>query len=178
MEPGKQLYERLLEPVRDRMIAIVTRIMRDQDDAMDVFQEILAVIWKKLRTIDRHPNPQAYILRICVTRSYDALRKRARRRRQARLESQMAEFKRREHVEDSATILSFCEAIALLPPKQGKAVLLRLIEGEDFASIGSILGCSSATARSHLSKGRAQLRAFLQDAGIGPKGAQNESRKK
>lgn len=172
MERGKQLYERLIEPVEARMIAIVTRILRDHDDAMDVFQEILAVIWKRLGTIDRHPNPQAYILRICVTRSYDALRKKARLRRQARLEKDMAEFKRRPHVEDSATLLSICEAIALLPPKQGKAVLLRLIEGEDFATIGSILGCSSATARSHLSKGRAQLRTFLQNAGIGPKGVQ------
>ena len=168
MEPGKQLYERLIEPVQDRMIAIVTRIMRDQDDAMDVFQEILAVIWKKLRTIDRHPNPQAYILRICVTRSYDALRKKARRRSQVRLEKDIEELKRRSHASDSTTLLSICEAIALLPPKQGKAVLLRLIEGEDFAAIGSILGCSSATARSHLSKGKAQLRTVLQNEGIAP----------
>jgi len=168
VERGKQLYERLIEPVQDRMIAIVTRIMRDQDDAMDVFQEILAVIWKKLRTIDRHPNPQAYILRICVTRSYDALRKKARRRSQVRLEKDIEELKRRSHVNDSTTLITICEAIALLPPKQGKAVLLRLIEGEDFAAIGSILGCSSATARSHLSKGKAQLRTVLQNAGIAP----------
>ena len=175
MEPGKQLYERLIEPVQDRMIAIVTRIMRDQDDAMDVFQEILAVIWKKLRTIDHHPNPQAYILRICVTRSYDALRKKARRRMQVRLEQDIEKFKRRSRTEDFTTLLTIREAIALLPPKQGKAVLLRLIEGEDFASIGSVLGCSPVTARSHFSKGKAQLRIVLENMGIGSKGGCNES---
>ena len=70
------------------MILTVARIVRDPEDAADVFQEVLAVIWNKLERIDRHPNPHAYILRICVTRSYDALRKKARRRRrEIRLDS-------------------------------------------------------------------------------------------
>jgi len=168
VERSKQLYEKLIEPVQDRMIAIVTRILRDQDDAMDVFQEILAVIWKKLKTIDNHPNPQAYILRICVTRSYDALRKKARRRRQMRLEKDIETYKRQSHADDVSTRLTIREAITLLPPKQGKAILLRLIEGEDFATIGTILGCSSATARSHLSKGKEKLRTVLLKAGIAP----------
>ena len=168
MERGTELYEKLIEPVQDRMIAVVTRIIRDHDDAMDVFQEVLAVIWRKLKVIDRHPSPQAYIMRICVTRSYDALRKKARRRMQVRLDKDIEKSKRRSRMEDSTTLLTIREAIGLLPPKQGKTVLLRLIEGEDFASIASVLGCSSATARSHFSKGKAQLRTVLADAGIGP----------
>ena len=56
------MYQRLIEPIEERMIAIVTRIMQDHHDAMDVFQEVLAVVWKKLKAIDRHPNAQAYIL--------------------------------------------------------------------------------------------------------------------
>jgi DNA-directed RNA polymerase specialized sigma24 family protein len=43
VERGTELYEKLIEPVQDRMIAVVTRIIRDHNDAMDVFQEILAV---------------------------------------------------------------------------------------------------------------------------------------
>ena len=169
MERGTELYEKLIEPVHDRMIAVVTRIMRDHDDAMDVFQEVLAVIWRKLKVIDRHRNPEAYIMRICVTRSYDALRKKARRRMQVRLEEDIEKSKRRSRTEDSTTLLTIREAIALLPPKQGKTVLLRLIEGEDFASIAGVLGCSPATARSHFSKGKAQLRTVLENAGIRPR---------
>lgn len=90
METNNDMYERLIDPIEERMIAVVTRIMQDHHDAMDVFQEVLAVVWKKLKTIDRHANPHAYILRICVTRSYDALRKKARYRREARLQQEMA----------------------------------------------------------------------------------------
>ena len=88
MEKSDELYERLIRPIEQRMISIVARVVRDPEDAADVFQEVLALIWAKLDRIDRHPNPHAYIIRICITRSYDALRKRARRRRrEVRLES-------------------------------------------------------------------------------------------
>ena len=43
MEPNHEMYERLIEPIEERMIAIVTRIMQDHHDAMDVFQEVLVV---------------------------------------------------------------------------------------------------------------------------------------
>ena len=167
MEPNHEIYQRLIEPIEERMIAIVTRVMQDHHDAMDVFQEVLAVVWKKLKTIDRHPNAQAYILRICVTRSYDALRKKVRYRQKERLRQEM-QRQRQNSADTSELALSIRQAIALLPPKQAKTVFLRLIEGEDFTAIGSILACSSATARSHFSKGRARLQQILRDAGVGP----------
>ena len=57
------LYKKLISPIEKRMIGIVARIMRDPEDAADVFQEVLALIWSKLERIDRHPNPHAYIIR-------------------------------------------------------------------------------------------------------------------
>ena len=168
MEPAHEIYEKLIEPVEDRMIAIITRIIQDHHDSMDVFQEVLAVIWKKLNRIDRHPNPHAYILRICVTRSYDAIRKKARRRREVRLEKHIEDLRQRADESEKEISFAIRDAITLLPPKQGKAVLLRLIEGEDFASISNILGCSPVTDRSHFSKGKTQLRTILLDWGISP----------
>lgn len=167
VKSANEIYQRLIQPVEDRMIAIITRIMRDHHDAKDVLQEVLAVIWKNLKKIDRHPNPHAYILRICVTRSYDALRKKASRRREVRLDAHIEQLKQQP---DASPERSFAirEAIALLPPKQAKAVFLRLIEGEDYAAMGAIMDCSAVTARSHLSKGRAKLRVLLTDWGLAP----------
>ena len=127
MDNAEHIYQRLIEPIEDKMIAIVSRIMRDPDDAADVFQEVLAVIWRKLPKINRHPNPHAYIIRICVSRSYDALRKRI-RRREVRLDTDKAAA-----IPAKTNCPStFCEtaasircAITLLPPNQGHAVLLR-----------------------------------------------------
>lgn len=170
MKPHHQMYQRLIESIEDRMIAIVSRIIQDPHDSKDVFQEILATIWKKLKTIDRHPNPQAYILRICVSRCYDALRRKAVRRREVRLDREIQLMQEASSIEQAELSASIREAIALLPANQAKAVFLRLVEGENYAAIAGVLGCSAATARSHCCKGKANLRTILTDLGLSPEG--------
>ncbi len=167
MEPAEQIYRQLIEPIEGRMIRIVSRIVRDPDDSCDVFQEVIAVIWAKLARIDRHPKPHAYMLRICVSRAYDFLRKRARRRRferpmetaapPARMD---ANSERLERDDQSAALR---RALASLPSSQAQAVLLRAMDGATYEAIGDILGCSAATARSHFSKGRARLGHLIQE---------------
>ena len=165
MEASDKLYDRLIRPIEHQMIRIVGRITRNTEEAEDVFQEILAVIWARLDKIDKHPNPHAYILRICVTRSYDALRKRTRRRRfEVFLENIKAKFlltHTSDFTKDYDRRSAIRKAIAMLPPNQGQTVLLRLIDETPYQKIGSILGCSEATARSHFSKGKARLRKLL-----------------
>jgi RNA polymerase sigma factor (sigma-70 family) len=170
MGKNDELYERLISPIEKRMIGIVARIVRDPEDAADVFQEVLALIWAKLERIDRHPNPHAYIIRICITRSYDALRKRARRRRrEIRLESIRAKMwpaRSLGYIKEGDRVTAIREAIAMLPPNQGQAVLLRLMEDSPYHTIAGVLGCSEATARSHFSKGKARLAKLLEELGI------------
>ena len=170
MGKSDELYERLISPIQKRMIDIVARIVRDPEDAADVFQEVLALIWAKLERIDRHPNPHAYIIRICITRSYDALRNRARRRRrEIRLENIQAKMwpaRSLGYIKEGDRVTAIREAIAMLPPNQGQAVLLRLMEDSPYHTIAGILGCSEATARSHFSKGKARLVKLLGELGI------------
>ena len=165
MEASDKLYDKLIRPIEHHMVGIVGRIVRDLDEAEDVFQEILAVIWARLDKIDKHPNPHAYILRICVTRAYDALRKRARRRWfEIFLENIKTKFvpvNQTDFTEDFDRRSAVRKAIVMLPPKQGQAVLLRLIDETPYHKIGSILGCSEVTARSHFSKGKARLQEIL-----------------
>lgn len=163
-------YERLIRPIEKQMIRTVARIIRDPEDSEDVFQEVLVVIWAKLDRIERHPNPHAYIMRICVTRSYDALRKRARlKRRETRLDILKAillPFRPRDIVKDQDRASTVRTAISMLPPNQGHVVLLRAIDGSSYDVIANILGCSEATARSHFSKGKARLAKILIKLGI------------
>lgn len=164
------LYERLLRPIENQMISTVARIVRDPEDTADVFQEVLALIWHKLDRIDRHPNPHAYILRICITRSYDAVRKRARRRRrEIRLDSIKAMFlptRSQDPLEEKERAAAVRGAISMLPANQGQTVLLRAMEDTPYNVIANVLGCSEATARSHFSKGKARLAKILPEFGI------------
>ena len=74
MTNGEQYYKRLIEPIEQQMISVIARIVPNSDEAMDVLHNALATIWSKLDKIDKLTNPHAYILRICVTHAYDALK--------------------------------------------------------------------------------------------------------
>lgn len=166
LDTAQNLYMELISPIERRMMNTVARIVRDRDDTADVFQEVLAVVWRKLEHIHRHPNPHAYIMRVCVTKSYDALRKRARRRKRE-VSIEISPEPRTVYSVDRHEIgAAIRSAISVLPPKQGKAILLRLVDGSSYELIGEVLGCSSTGARSHVSKGKARLRLLLTKAGF------------
>lgn len=169
MDKAEEVYERIISPIESRMTGIISRVVGDPDDAADVLQETLAVVWRKLERLDRHPDPQSYILRICLSRSYDALRKRARRRRERPLEGSIEASQSAgggDAVVEREALSAIHEAIGALPPKQGQAVLLRAVDGSTYSVIAKIMGCSEVTARSHFSKGRARLREVLSELGL------------
>ena len=75
-------FERVVAPLQERMTRCIWRVVRHGEDTEDVLQESLVKILAKMREVERHPNPQAFILRICLHSALDHLR-RGRSRRQA-----------------------------------------------------------------------------------------------
>ncbi len=175
METADQLYVDLIDPVKGRMKSVVAGIVSDPDDAADAFQNALIYIWKHLRRIHRHPNPHGYIIRVCISSAYDVLRRSARRRERevtvpevVEAAADTAAAEEGIPVPDREVLPLIREGISTLPGKQAQAVLLRLLEDQQFDVIGRILGCSEVTARSHVSKGLAKLREHLAGLGLNP----------
>jgi RNA polymerase sigma factor (sigma-70 family) len=164
MDTAEEIYQRLIAPIEGKMIAIVSRIVGPRDEAADVFQEALAVVWQKLARIDRQPNPHAYIMRICINLSYDALRRRGRQQREMLALRDLARRQAESRPKPPSgpeALEGLYNAIRSLPRQQAEAVLLRLVDETPYPAIGDILNCSEATARSHVSKGRLRLREML-----------------
>ena len=175
MDAAEQLYADLIGPVEGRMKSVVAGIVSDPDDAADAFQNALVYIWKHLRKIHRHPNPHGYIIRVCISAAYDAVRKNVRRREREMAVPDVTEAAPQEVVSgegvaggDRDIMPLIREGISALPRKQAQAVLLRLLEDQQFDVIGRVLGCSEVTARSHVSKGLAKLREHLGGLGLNP----------
>jgi RNA polymerase sigma factor (sigma-70 family) len=74
-------YERVIEPINDRMIRSVWRFTRNAQDAEDAMQNALLVIWKRRHRIARHAVPHSLVLKICAQAACDIARRRARDRR-------------------------------------------------------------------------------------------------
>ena len=170
MRESEILFDKLIGPIENKMIGIIWRTIRDPEDYKDVFQTVLEQVWSKLERINQHPNPQAYILRICVTRSYDTLRRKTLRRRYEVLfdgiKSKILRIHPLAFINTRDRELTLHEAISMLPKNQGKAVLLHSMGDVSFDLIGNILGCSEATARSHFTKGKSRLRNILSEMGM------------
>jgi RNA polymerase sigma factor (sigma-70 family) len=157
-------YDRLISPIEDRMMRSIWAVAQQPQDAEEALQNALAVVWRRLPRIERHPNPHALVLRICINAAYDVVRANARRRaREAH-----AEARQSADAESPADVLIRREqrsvvmrAIKQLSRNQATAVILRLIHGESYEEIGRILGCRNATARKHVERGRERLRRLL-----------------
>ncbi len=176
-------YELLIAPIEAQMMRSIWRIVRHPEAAEDTMQDALTIIWKKLDRIRKHPNPQAFILKICVNAAYDTLRKSSRiNKREEPLDIQeflsdsgSDNLTRLEQKNVEAEIL---EAIRRLPRKQALAVLMRIVQEQSYDSIADVLECSEVTVRVHVSKGRAKLIRRLSHLNpISVKETENDSKK-
>ncbi|GIU99962.1 MAG: RNA polymerase [Actinomycetota bacterium] len=68
----------------------------------------------------------------------------------------------RTEVEDPAEAMHLLAALGLLPRKQRAALVLRFYAGYGTDEIARLLGCSRATVRVHISRGRHRLRELLE----------------
>jgi RNA polymerase sigma factor (sigma-70 family) len=159
-------YKSLIEPIEDKMIQSVWRIVRDPYDFDDAFQKALSTVWKRLSRIRRHPNPQALILRVCVNAAYDVLRRQARLRRREELRAVPEDFpdptlSADVQVSNRQEQAEIMDAISRLPRKQAQATLMRFIDGLSYRDIAHALECGEATARTHVMRARKRLSKLL-----------------
>jgi RNA polymerase sigma factor (sigma-70 family) len=157
-------YERLVRPLEDRMIQSVWKIVRNADSADDALQCALTTLWQKWDKLQRHANPEALIMRVCIDAAYDQLRKNLRRERLNRSKAGMdadAAIEPSRQIEHQETEREILRAIAALPGKQRAATFLRLVEGCSYETVAAALGCGEATARKHVARGRRSLQATL-----------------
>jgi RNA polymerase sigma factor (sigma-70 family) len=169
LDRAEALYRKLISPIESRLVTVAGRLMPSADEAADALQDTLAWVWEHLERLDRHANPHGYIVRVCISRCYDALRRRSRRHgRERPLEGEaVASDPGSAAAEsDGETARAVRLAVGRLPRQQALAVTLRLAESADYAAIARTLGCSEASARSHVSKGRVRLRRELARLGV------------
>jgi RNA polymerase sigma-70 factor (ECF subfamily) len=157
-----EIYEKHIRPMEPQLIRATWRVLGDEQEVGDSLQDALTQIWKHRRQLESHPNPSAWMIRIALNAAFDRLRL----RRMGHTELLPEEI---ESGAPSVTSIAECQEIestllaeiARLSPKQAQALLLRSVEDLPFKEIGEAMGCSEATARVHVQRGRNQLRQRL-----------------
>jgi RNA polymerase sigma-70 factor (ECF subfamily) len=170
----ERAYEELVRAQMGRLLAIVRRIVRDEDEARDVVQETFASAFRALPSFAGDSLLSTWLHRIAVNAALMRLRKRARAKEDS-LDDLLPRFAPDGHhvVEPVAwgsphddaerderrRIVRAC--IDELPETSRTVLVLRDVEELDTAEVARLLGVSDNAVKIRLHRARQALRTLL-----------------
>jgi RNA polymerase sigma-70 factor (sigma-E family) len=141
-----------------RLLGLARALTPNSHDAWDLVNDTLARASLRWRSIERGSNPAAYVRTMMVRLNIDRIR----RLRREWLTSEPPE-QAYEDVLPGGVEPWLAEAMAALTTRQRTAVTLRFVDDLDVTSIAREMDCAVGTAKSHLSRGLAELRRHAQE---------------
>jgi RNA polymerase sigma-70 factor (ECF subfamily) len=165
-------FNMLVRAHESRVYGVCVRLVGDRDDAADVAQDTFISAFSRLSTY-RGGSFRAWLLRIATNAALDFLRA---RRRRPTISIDAHDDDPDDHpvlqVADAAPTPEMAldqrelaqaiqRALAQLPDDQRTAIVLRDVEGFDYAEVAEITHTSLGTVKSRISRGRARLRDIL-----------------
>jgi RNA polymerase sigma-70 factor (ECF subfamily) len=152
----------------DLIHAVCARIAGNPADAADATQEALLAIVRGLPRFDRRAAARTWMYRVATNACLDELRRRGRRPRPGLDDTAVDRPDPAPALDTSVTDrLTLDEAIARLPEDFRVAVVLRDVQGMDYAQIAEVLEIPIGTVRSRIARGRQALANDLDGNRVG-----------
>lgn len=148
-----------------QLVRLARTLLRDEHQAEDIVQDVLATAlskWARIKTLD---DPSAYLNRMLVNAVISS-RLRPWRREEAIDPAALPERATGDGTDSHAERQRCLALLRQLPDKQRIAIVLRLYEGLPDAEIADLMDCSTVTVRSNAHRGLATLRRLLSEEGI------------
>jgi RNA polymerase sigma-70 factor (ECF subfamily) len=179
-------FETLIENYHDEIYGYIWRLLDSATnadsavEAQDLTQEVFMRAYKAFERLRPDSNYRAWLYKIATHCAYTTL-KRGQRRTQysAPLEDEHEDLAGTDPLPDQQvaqheTLVAIRRIIAALPVKQQAAVMLRHVQGLDYAEIARALDCSEDSARANVYQAVRRLRQELAKAQDAEEGVQND----
>ena len=136
----------------------------DTQNAEDVMQEALADVYKRWSKIREHENPEAYLMRVMVSKHADMRRKWLRRQQVKETSWDLAENIRDlvDQTDDVTQRLLVQAALKSLSAAQRAVLVLIYDHGMVLREVAEVLQIPMGTAASHLARGKAAVAAYVE----------------
>jgi RNA polymerase sigma factor (sigma-70 family) len=136
----------------------------DTQNAEDVMQEALADVYKRWSKIRDHENPEAYLMRVMVSKHADMRRKWLRRQQEKETSWDLAENIRElvDQTDDVTQRLLVQAALKSLSAAQRAVLVLIYDHGMVLREVAEVLQIPMGTAASHLARGKAAVAAYVE----------------
>ncbi len=147
-----------------KLHAHLLRMIKSEETASEVFQEIFMKIWERRERIDPDKSFGAYLYRIAENKVYDHFREMA---REKRLADDLTVTMNASYI-DTEDLMNYDErfrlmneAIGKLPPVRKQIYMLSKIDGKSYEEIAVQMSISTATVNDHIVKANRFLKRLL-----------------
>jgi RNA polymerase sigma factor (sigma-70 family) len=136
----------------------------DIQNAEDVLQEALTDVYMRWSKLRNHENPEAYLMRVMVSKHADMRRKWLRRQQDRETQWELAENIRDlvDQTEDVTQRLLVQAALKTLSAAQRAVLVLVYEHGMVLREVANVLQIPIGTAASHLARGKAAVAAYVE----------------
>ena len=156
-------YNKCVKDLSGNVFRFVRKYVRDTDDANDLVQDAFEKLWLKKENVPVE-KAKAWLFTVSYNASMNFLKKSG---RQSSIETTEAPILKSE---DQGKRYELKEAIDLalarLPDQQRSIILLRDLEGYNYADIGEILELSESQVKVYLFRARKKIKEFIKDLSI------------
>ena len=139
---------------------VLWRLTGDRELFTEAMQYALLGMWQHIEKLNSK-KAGAYIYRIALTANSKAWRNRIGRDGQISRSRVGIEKDPAVRIGESELVEMVRRAIAQLPAKQSRAIVMRYLEQQSYKDVAEKLNCSEAGARSNVSKALAALKSRL-----------------
>jgi RNA polymerase sigma-70 factor, ECF subfamily len=157
-----EAFEHFYEREYHSLVSLGYALTGSWPAAEDLAQEAFLAAHQAWQRISRYDQPGAWVRRVAANRAVSLRRRQlAEARSLLRLAGRRLLGGEADQTQDAEEAADFWRAVRTLPRRQAQAVALFYLEGWPTAQIAGVLGCSDATVRAHLHKGRLRLARWL-----------------
>ncbi len=142
------------------LTSVLWKLTGDRELFTEALQYALLGMWRNVEKLNGK-KAGAYIYRIALSANSAAWRNRIGKDGQIGPNQVVVEKDPARRAGENELVWKVRRAIAQLPAKQGKAIVMRYLEQTDYNAIAQKLKCSKAGARSNVSKALAALKGRL-----------------
>ena len=157
-------FQNQIVSIAPRIYPMVVRILKNENDAADAIQEIMLKLWNKRKSLKKHPNPEGFVFVTARNYCLDIIKKRKiafddSANYPESVDTESVEL--RQDNQEAAKLIN--SLINDLPDQQKEVIILRDIDGLEFAEISDLTGTKIENIRVQLSRARKTISRRLNE---------------
>jgi len=152
-----EIFRQVKTDYIDFLASVLWKLTGDRELFTEAMQYSLLGMWQHVEKLNGR-QAGSYIYRIALTANSRAWRNRVGRNGQINESHLGVAEGPDDKISDSELAAKVRQAVAQLPAKQAKAIVMRYFQQQDYQAVAEKLNCTQAGARSHVSKAISTLK--------------------